>query len=153
MRGRFGAHLMAANNLTREIIPWRKKRYVIGLVADQSPANPANAQWLYFLNKPTAFLTGPERNAQVFNQIPVYVSVSKPKRGHYHFQFEPLEIASSEMAVGSVTRLIANRIEADILARPALYLWSHRRWKHEWDNSFAKQWIDEKNPMPANGTS
>jgi len=152
MRGRFGAHLMAASQLTREIIPWRKKQYVIGLVADQSPSNPLNAQWLYFLNKPTAFLTGPERNAQVFNQIPVYVSVSKPKRGHYHFQFEPLDIADSEITKpGSITRMVAHRIEADILAHPEIYLWSHRRWKHDWNSSYAKQWIDEKNAMPIAG--
>jgi Kdo2-lipid IVA lauroyltransferase/acyltransferase len=150
MRARFGSHLMAATQLTKEIIGWRKKQYVIGLVADQSPSNPTNAQWLYFLNRPTAFLTGPERNAQVFNQIPVYVSVCKPKRGHYHFQFEPLEIAENDRSKpGVITSVVAHRIEADILAHPDIYLWSHRRWKHPWESRFAQQWIDDKHAMPA----
>lgn len=150
MRGRFGATLMAAPKLTREIIPWRKKQYVIGLVADQSPSNPSNAQWLNFLNRPTAFLTGPERNVQVFQQTPIYVSVSKPKRGYYHFQFEPLKIDEEDKAKpGNITRIVARRMESDILANPEIYLWSHRRWKHDWKSDYSKQWIDDNNPLPA----
>jgi Kdo2-lipid IVA lauroyltransferase/acyltransferase len=94
-------------------------------------------------------LTGPERNAQVFNQIPVYISISKPKRGHYHFHFEVLDIAQEEVSKpGTITRLVAHSIEADILAHPEIYLWSHRRWKHEWESKFQKHWIDDKHATP-----
>ena len=143
IRGRFGAHLMPAPNLTKEIIAWRKKQYLIGLVADQSPSNPSNAYWLNFLQKPTAFVTGPERNAQVFAQTPVYTSISCPRRGHYHFQFEVIELSEAELKEkGQLTLELVRRLEADIQKQPALYLWSHRRWKHSWHVQYAEQWID-----------
>lgn len=148
IRGRFGAHLMPAPQLFKEIIAWRKKQYLIGLVADQSPSNPANAYWLYFLNKPTAFVTGPERNAQVFAQTPVYTSISCTKRGYYHFRFEVIPLQKDVLhEKGRLTRELVRRIEADIQQQPALYLWSHRRWKHDWKETYAKLWIDEK-PLP-----
>lgn len=143
IRGRFGAHLMPVPNLTKDIIAWRKKQYLIGLVADQSPSNPANAYWLNFLRKPTGFVTGPERNAQVFGQTPVYTSISCPRRGHYRFQFEVIELSEEALKEkGQLTLDLVRRIEADIQRQPALYLWSHRRWKHGWKADYAGQWID-----------
>lgn len=153
LRARFGSHLMAAPLLNREIIPWRKKQYVIGLVSDQNPSNPSNAQWLQFLNRPTPFLTGPERNAQVFNQIPVFTSVRKLKRGHYYFHFELLETKEdSRKDPGAITRQIVQRLEDNIRKEPDSYLWSHRRWKHQWKNEYAPLWVDTKNLMPVEET-
>lgn len=149
IRGRFGAHLMPSTQLARAIIPWRKKQYIIGLVSDQSPGNPASAYWMQFLNRPTCFVSGPERNAQVLGQHLVYCRITRPTRGHYHFEFELLNI-SSEMAEtpGAVTRLLARKTEQDIRENPDNYLWSHRRWKHAWKPEYAPQWIDEPVAIP-----
>jgi KDO2-lipid IV(A) lauroyltransferase len=149
IRGRFGATLMAATTLHREIIPWRRKKYLIGLVSDQSPGDPANAYWLQFMNRPTAFVTGPERNTQVFGQVPFFVTVSRPKRGYYHFQLELLtDDAALMREKGAITRLAAAKTEANIRNAPDLYLWSHRRWKHTWQAAYAPLWIDRHYPVP-----
>ncbi|WP_416440845.1 lysophospholipid acyltransferase family protein [Phnomibacter sp. MR] len=147
IRGRFGAHLMPAPALAKAIIGWRNKQYLICLVADQSPSNPANAYWLNFLGRPTAFVTGPERNAQVFNQVPVYTRVTCPKRGYYHFEFTVLSLTNEEMQTkGELTKRLVRHIEADIQTHPETYLWSHRRWKHAWDASYQRIWIDDAAP-------
>ncbi len=146
-RSRFGAHLMKATTLNKDIIPWRRKQYVIGLVADQSPSSPDHAFWRWFLHQPTAFVTGPERNAQVFQQVVVYVSISQPRRGYYHFECKLMPAEVTVAQTGAVTNWVANQIASDMATNPSLYLWSHRRWKHGWQPAYASQWIDEQ-PMP-----
>lgn len=148
IRSRFGSHLIKASTLSKDIIPWRRKQYVIGLVADQSPARPDHAFWRWFLHQPTAFVTGPERNAQVFQPVVVYVSMSRPRRGYYHFESKQMPAEVTPAQTGAVTNWVANQIASDIANDPSLYLWSHRRWKHAWQPAYASQWIDER-PMPS----
>ncbi|MBQ1953810.1 MAG: hypothetical protein II361_05145, partial [Alistipes sp.] len=31
---------------------------------------------------------------------------------------------------GEITRRYAKMLEAEIVANPAMWMWSHRRWKH-----------------------
>lgn len=150
IRGRFGNYLLPATELTQRIIPWRKKQYVIGLVADQSPATPTNAQWLYFLNQPTAFVTGPERNAQVLGQVVTFLTIEKPKRGYYHFSVKKIEPENGNSFLkGEVTRKFAAFVETEVRKAPDNYLWSHKRWKHPWRSDYASLWIDkEQLPSP-----
>lgn len=150
LRSRFGAHLIPATRFNKEIISWRKKQYALGLLADQSPANPAEAHWLQFLNQPTAFVTGPERNTLAFDQVPFFVNITRRKRGHYHFQFEPLFPDNKlPKEKGAVTRAFVAKLEENIRLQPELYMWSHRRWKHGWQPTYAGQWIDRIHPAPA----
>lgn len=152
IRTRFGTHLMSAPLLNKEIIAWRRKQYMIGLVSDQSPAHPANAFWMEFLGKPTAIVTGAERNAQVFGQVPVFIHVSRVKRGHYQFQLSPvLQEGDNPKEKGLITKRLTHLTEQNIYDQPHLYLWSHRRWKHIWQPEFAQLWIDDK-PAPSQTT-
>jgi KDO2-lipid IV(A) lauroyltransferase len=149
IRTRFGTHLMAAPLLNKEIIGWRRKQYMIGLVSDQSPANPANAFWMEFLGRPTPIVTGAERNAQVFSQVPVFITVSRVRRGYYQFQFSPvLQPGDNPKEKGLITKRLTHLTEQNIYHHPHLYLWSHRRWKHNWQPEFASLWIDDK-ALPA----
>lgn len=149
LRSRFGAHLIPATRFNREIISWRKKTYAIGLLADQSPGNPSDAHWLHFLNQRTAFVTGPERNTIAFDQVPFFVNMSRTKRGHYHFQFEPL-FPGGEVPrnAGAVTNAFVARLERNVLQHPELYLWSHRRWKHQWNPAYEGNWVDQLHATP-----
>ena len=49
LRSRWGNPQLAATDMARAIIPWRKKQYLLALGADQSPPLGDNAYWLYFL--------------------------------------------------------------------------------------------------------
>jgi KDO2-lipid IV(A) lauroyltransferase len=150
LRSRFGGHLIAATRFNKEIISWRKKQYTIGLLADQSPGNPIDAHWLQFLSRPTAFVTGPERNTVAFDQLPFFVNISRPRRGHYHFQFEPLfPDGNVPREKGAVTRAFAEKLELNVRQYPELYLWSHRRWKHPWRSAYEGLWVDKLHEIPS----
>jgi KDO2-lipid IV(A) lauroyltransferase len=149
LRSRFSAHLIAATSFNKEIISWRRKQYAIGLLADQSPGNPTDAHWLQFLNQPTAFVTGPERNTIVFGQVPFFVNISRSRKGRYHFQFEPLfPDGNVPREKGAVTRAFAEKLELNVRQHPELYLWSHRRWKHQWSPAYEGLWVDKLHELP-----
>jgi KDO2-lipid IV(A) lauroyltransferase len=124
--------------------PHRNSQYLIGLAADQSPGDPTRAYWLNFFGKPTAFVTGPEKGANIRN-IPVFFCyISKPRRGHYHIVFTLAEENPADLKEGELTVRFARYLEEVITRLPDMWLWSHRRWKREWKDEYKELWVDEK---------
>jgi len=148
IRARFGTRLVSATNMSAEYTAWRNKPHGLGLAADQSPGHPEGAYWMWFLNRPTAFVRGPERMGRATNTAVVYITFSKPRRGYYTFQMEPLHESPRQSDTGDITRLFVRKLEAVVKNDPALYMWSHKRWKHDWKREYSRHWIDDRE-MPA----
>lgn len=100
--------------------------YVIG---DQSPMSKSSMYWTNFLNQDTAFLVGADRMAKKCKQQLVYPHVTQPKKGHYDIEFKIIPMDSKVEPIETY----ANMLESNILEQPALWLWSHRRWKRKRD--------------------
>jgi KDO2-lipid IV(A) lauroyltransferase len=143
MRGRWGNPQLPVTNMAREILPWRGKQYLLALGADQSPPHPEGSYWLYFLHQPTAFLKGPEKFARVQNIPVVMMTTTRPKRGHYHFDYYLLAEDPKALADGELMRRYVRHVEENIRIQPEIYLWSHRRWKHKWKEEYEKLWVDD----------
>jgi KDO2-lipid IV(A) lauroyltransferase len=146
IRQRFGAAMLPFNDMRRAMMPYRHVQYMMGLVADQNPSNPLRSYWLNFLNTPTAFLQGPEKGARAGNIPVVFMAFSKPKRGYYHMEAILMNDRPNTTKEGEITKQYARLLEENITRHPELYLWSHRRWKHEWKNDYSKLWIGEEKP-------
>lgn len=147
LRSRWGNPQIPSTEMARSIIPWRKKQFLIALGADQSPM-PDNAYWLYFMNQPTGFAKGPEKNARALNLAVVMLTTTRKKRGHYHFDYFLLSDKPKELPDGELMREYVMHLEENIRLQPELYLWSHRRWKHPWKEDYKNMWVDIK-PPPA----
>ncbi len=133
LRSRYGTILITAVNFKNKFHEYVKGRYALGLAADQNPGSPLNAHWVNFFGRITPFVTGPEKGAKL-NNIPVFFGhFYKVKRGHYHIQLELLTDKPREFEEGKLTQLFAKRVEDAIKLKPSNYLWSHRRWKWEFD--------------------
>ena len=132
MRSRFGTHLIAATNMKNEMLPWRGKQYMIGLIADQSPPAAAPAYWTQFFGKPTGFIKGPERSARRNNFPVIFSHFTKPKRGYYEYHVELATLDPMSLPEGELTRMYAQYLERVMTEHPEMWLWSHRRWKNEW---------------------
>lgn len=133
MRSRFGTVLIPATGFKEAYLAYIKVPHVLASAADQSPGNPGNAYWVNFFGRPTAFVKGAERGAVAIHAAVVFGHFYKIKRGYYHLDTK--FIASDAAAIGQpgeMTREFAAFVEASIRQKPANYLWSHRRWKHEW---------------------
>ena len=147
LRSRWGNPQLSATDMAKAIIPWRKKQYLLALGADQSPPMGEYAYWLYFLNRPTAFLKGPEKFARVQNVPVVMLTTTRPKRGYYHFEYFLLADDPKSLPDGELMRRYVRHLEENIRLQPDIYLWSHRRWKRKWKPEYSKLWVDNK-PIP-----
>jgi KDO2-lipid IV(A) lauroyltransferase len=128
IRTRFGARLVPAKDIVSSILARREAR-AIAMVADQEPVTSEHKWWTRFLNRPTAFYMGPEKIAQLTRFAVFFAGMRRCGRGRYRVDFETLAEARQAFAPGTVTESYARHVEAQILANPADWTWSHRRWK------------------------
>ncbi len=133
LRSRYGTILVPAVDFKTKFHQYVRGRYALGLAADQNPGSPLAAHWVKFFGRLTPFVTGPEKGARLNNTPVFFGHFYKVKRGYYHIQFELLTDKPRDFENGKLTQLFASRVEAAIRLKPANYLWSHRRWKWEFD--------------------
>jgi KDO2-lipid IV(A) lauroyltransferase len=81
-------------------------------------------------------VTGPGKGAVKNNTAVVYVAFHKVKRGYYSFKAIPLVENGSDHTPEQLTILYRNALEETIRNNPSNYLWSHRRWRHEWKEGY-----------------
>ncbi len=132
MRTKFGTRIAAVNQTLREMVGNRSKGLVTAtaFIADQT-APRDNAYWTTFLHQDTAVFTGPEKLAIKFNYPVVYINVRRPRRGYYDIFPELLFDAPQNTAEGEISEAFTKRLEKEIILDPTIWLWSHRRWKHQ----------------------
>jgi KDO2-lipid IV(A) lauroyltransferase len=147
IRSRSGTILIPATP-TKDFLdafePHRGSQYLMGLAADQSPSDGSNAYWLTFFNRPTAFVTGPEKGARANNLLVFFCHIVKPKRGYYKIVFTLAEQDPMRLNEGELTLRLARYLENVITEYPDMWLWSHRRWKREWKEEYRKLWVDKQ---------
>ena len=143
LRRKTGVILVPATDFQNKVKEHTKNQHALILVGDQSPGNPTKGYWTNFFNKPAPFPRGPEMGARRNSNVVIYINFYKIKRGYYNAELELLTANASGYKEGQITRLIVDKIENSIRQRPANYLWSHRRWKHEWKEEYRKMWIDK----------
>ena len=128
IRTRFGATLLPAKSAMRELGTIRQAR-ALGLIADQVPRTSPERHWTTFLHQRTAFFRGPERLARGLRAPIVFVAMRRSRRGCYEIELEPLTARGERLPDGEATERYARVLERDIVADPAGWWWSHRRWK------------------------
>jgi KDO2-lipid IV(A) lauroyltransferase len=148
LRTRGSNSFIPATEMRKGIGPYLGSQYLLGLVCDQNPGDPAQAWWLNFFGEPAPFVGGPENGARK-NSLPVlFASICKPRRGHYHAEIEIATPDASALSPGELTVQYVRYLENVIRKNPEMWLWSHRRWKHAWKEDYQARWIDEKSPCP-----
>jgi Kdo2-lipid IVA lauroyltransferase/acyltransferase len=152
VRGKWGNPLLSSSDMARAIIPWRKKQYLLALGADQRPELPENTYWLNFLNRPAPFVKGPEKFARGQGIPVVMMTTTLIKRGQYHFDYFLLADDPKSLPDGELIRRYVRHLEENIRLQPELYLWSHKRWKHQWKPEYEKMWVDDV-PSPTSKAS
>jgi len=143
LRTRSGNVFLPANNMREAIQPYLQSQYLLALVADQAPSNPATAWWLDFFGRPTPFVGGPEKGARSCGLPVVFAYIEKPRRGYYHATLTLGSRETSCLSEGELTRNYVRFLENVIRRNPDMWLWSHRRWKHTWKNDYASKWISD----------
>ena len=134
LRMRYGSIMIAATNFKSQFHKYASQgAYAMALAADQNPGNPLSAYWVPFFGRLTPFVKGPEKGALLNNTAQVFVHFYRVKRGYYHSEYEVMTTSPNYFKDGQLTALYVRILEEKIKAKPANYLWSHRRWRYEYD--------------------
>ncbi len=147
MRSRFGTVMIATRDFANSMHQFMQDRYCLALAADQN-THPGRGYWLYFFNKPVPFITGPDKGALKMKTAVVFANIEKLRRGRYHIRCRVVTPSAEGMQPGELTRIYRDLLEETIRNAPDNYLWTHRRWRHDFSAAHAGQWMDNR-PMPA----
>lgn len=137
-RQRFGNINVPVNESLRHIMRYRRdgKPMAIGFIADQVPMWNNIHYWTMFLNHPeTPVFTGPERLIRKLRMKAYYLEVRQVRRGYYEAEFKLITDDVSGHPEFWLTEQYNRMLEQNIRQDPALWLWSHNRWKRtkeEW---------------------
>lgn len=132
LRSKFGTIPVPMKELLRYINRNKEKKFIIGLIADQS-APPEHSYCLEFLNKKTTVFRGPEKLAKKLGAPVVYFHVAKINRGHYLVDAELISENPGSEPETFITQKHLKALEKNILSQPEFWLWTHKRWKHRCD--------------------
>ena len=130
MRTKFGTRITPVEQTLRDMVANRKNVTATALIADQA-ASSANSYWTTFLHQDTSVFNGPEKLAVKFNYPVVYMNIKRLKRGYYELIPELLFDNPKDTREGEILEKFSQRLEQEIHRDPAIWLWSHRRWKHK----------------------
>jgi KDO2-lipid IV(A) lauroyltransferase len=133
MRQKNGTILIPASDFKNSFHDYVEDRYAMGLAADQNPPNEYKAHWVNFFGRLTPFVVGPEKGAREKNTAILFAHFYKVKRGYYRVDLEVITTKPNDYEYGQLTRIFAEHVERAVRKTPANYLWSHRRWKWEFD--------------------
>ena len=109
-RGRFGARMVPAKSVLRELAAIRDVG-AIGLIPDQVPRTSPEKHWVKFLEQDTAFYMGPELLGRALRSRVVLVRMRRMERGRYALDYLPLNEPGEKLPGGEVTTRYAQRLE------------------------------------------
>jgi KDO2-lipid IV(A) lauroyltransferase len=131
LRERFGVRLVESKRGYKHLLELADQEILTLsiIVGDQGPSKESAKQWVTFLSQETAFLEGAGRFAEKFNQVVVFPSVKKVRRGYYEIEIITLHDPDNNISSGNIVESYSNHLESAIISVPEQWLWSHRRWK------------------------
>jgi KDO2-lipid IV(A) lauroyltransferase len=129
VRSRFGARLVPAKDLLADFLRRRAVTRALGMNADQAPVSTDQRYWTKFLGQDTAFYIGAEQIARAARLPVMYARVRRVRRSHYEVDLRQLWDGREAIESNEMTERYARACEVDVLASPADWLWSYRRWR------------------------
>ena len=137
IRGRAGMKLIRVHDMQKEMAALQNQETLWGFIADQNPSDPKRVSWNDFLNQKTAFFKGPEFVARRYNNLVYFGEIIKLRRGYYEIKMKLAFENPKETKEGEITEAYVRFLEDSIKRQPENWVWSHRRWKHQYPaNSF-----------------
>jgi KDO2-lipid IV(A) lauroyltransferase len=131
-RQRFGMMLFAMEQTKQAFEFASKHPSAIILAADQSPSDVSKSILVNFFDETIGFIHGPEAYASKTNTPVLYFDVQRIRRGYYTLEMIPLSDKMTDPKPGAITQAYAHMLEDIVRKKPSDWLWSHRRWKHDY---------------------
>lgn len=136
-RTRYGTQVVFHDNV-REVMSYHETNHVPAaymILSDQNPSNPKRCFVADFLNQKTGFIRGSEGFARKYDLPVLYYKVIKEKLGSYRIDVELITENPNELPDGAIMQRYTELLEDTLKSNPPYWLWSHRRWKHNFDDA------------------
>lgn len=135
IREAYGSVSIPMERTLRQLLTFKQegKQFVVGMIADQVPLMRNIHYWSQFMNQKTPFFTGAERIAKKLDLAIIYAEVVRVKRGYYQCIMHPMFESTENLPEFAITEEYIRRLEKTIQNDPAVWLWSHNRWKRTWE--------------------
>lgn len=139
IRNHFGATSIKMADTLQTILRWRREGTpsIIGYIADQAPGFNGMHYFADFLNHETGAYTGPERISRMLHAAVFYCDITRIRRGQYLCRYVKMTDDAAKLPQFELTKQYYDLLEANIKRAPALWLWSHKRWKRTKEDFFA----------------
>ncbi|MBD5213877.1 MAG: lysophospholipid acyltransferase family protein [Bacteroidales bacterium] len=132
IRSRFNSVNYPMKQVLRELLTAKRDgiHTATGFMSDQKPIYGDVRHVIDFLNHPTPTLLGSAELASKLHMGAVYWDIRKLSRGHYHIDMIHITDDAALMTVTDLTDRYFELLSATIDRDPAIWLWSHKRWKY-----------------------
>ncbi len=134
LRTRFGLNIIPMKQTLRIMSSNKNKQTLNVFASDQSPMRHEIEYWTDFLNQKTPVFLGSEKISKLYNYGIVFLRQKKVKRGYYEVEIIDLCENPKETKEYEITELHVKELESVIKETPEYWLWSHKRWKHKYEN-------------------
>ena len=140
-RTRFGGIVTPMEQVVRKLLELKSQKIpVITLnLSDQSPMRHQIQYWTKFMDIDTPVYLGSEKLAKKLDAAVVFLKIRKIKRGRYEVETELICKDPGKMEAHEITERHVRILEDLIREEPSAWLWSHRRWKHSYEDFMEKK--------------
>ncbi len=132
IRAKRGGVCVEKQRILREMLRYRaaQKNITVGLLSDQKTRPEVTKTWVTFMGQTVGFLEGGEVLSKKFNYPVFYAHITRTGRGYYQCVFRVLSATPTQTLEGEITAAYARSLETNIYEQPALWLWTHNRFKY-----------------------
>jgi Kdo2-lipid IVA lauroyltransferase/acyltransferase len=133
LRSAFHTTNLPLNSTVKEIVKLKRanRRFLLGLVSDQSPSKYELQFWTTFLTQKTPVILGPEKLCKMADVDMFFFRMDKTSRGRYRVTVVPYPGNIKTDPEYTATKWHVKQLEDQIYRKPELWLWSHKRWKYQ----------------------
>ena len=133
LRSRFGSVSLTKRMAFLDLLRYKKQGIatMTGFMSDQKPSHGDTVHVVRFLNHPTAVITGTETVARRLNAAVVYGYQHNKYRGHNPNKTRLITDNPAQLPEFAITDRYISLLQQTIEADPAIWLWTHKRWKNK----------------------
>lgn len=131
LREKHGNIMVTGQHALKYMIKNKDLPSIYWFLADQRPLRKDIHFWTTFLNQDTPVFLGAEKIATKLDMPVFFIKINLVKRGYYEVEFVKLVENPKSTKKFEITRNHTRFLEQQILENPALWAWSHNRWKHK----------------------
>jgi KDO2-lipid IV(A) lauroyltransferase len=134
-RKAFGVIPVPMKRIGRKLLEYQKNSgpVLTLFLGDQRPRYHQIQYWTKFMGLDTPMFLGTEKLAHKLDAAVVFLKIRKLHRGRYEVEVQQICESPLGMKPYEITERHVAILEELIREEPAYWLWSHRRWKHSYE--------------------